>query len=192
MCPHNEHVCPPWLSFMLTNVFRRMFHNPRKILDRFVKSGDIALDVGCGPGYFTIPMAEMVGERGLVIAADINQGMLDRVKRRAEKAGVLTRIRLQLSEKNQLRIGQRVDFALAFWMAHEVRDLERFFAEIQGSLKSGAVFLLIEPKIHVTEKSFGEIVATAERAGLKQGGEESIRLSRAVIFRNSQKNAEIK
>jgi len=189
LCPQN--ICPPWLSFTLTNVFRRMFHNPRKILDRFVKSGDTALDIGCGPGFFTIPMAEMVGEKGLVIAADINQGMLDRVKRRAEAAGVSARIRLQLCESNRLGIGQQADFALAFWMAHEVRDLDRFFAEIRTLLKPGGAFLLVEPKIHVTARGYGEIVALAESSGLKPYEDVPIPLSRAEIFRDAEKKERI-
>jgi len=32
-----EHVCPPWLSFLLTNVFRRMAHDPGRILARFLE-----------------------------------------------------------------------------------------------------------------------------------------------------------
>jgi SAM-dependent methyltransferase len=111
--------------------------------------------------------------------------MLEKVRRRAQRAGVSERIRLCLSEREQLGIGQKVDFALAFWMAHEVRDRERFFHEILALLKPGGVFLLVEPRIHVPEKSFREIVATAERAGLKPCGEESIRLSRAVVFRSA-------
>jgi ubiquinone/menaquinone biosynthesis C-methylase UbiE len=179
------HVCPPWLSFTLTNFFRRMFHDPKKILARFIKSGDTVVDVGCGPGFFTIPMARMVGEKGLVIAADINRGMLKRVKRRAERAGVSGRLLAQLSEKNRLGIGPKVNFALAFWMAHEVRDLGRFFAEIQATLQPDGVFLLVEPKMHVSDMSYDEIVAAAEKAGLKPFGEVPVRLSRATAFRGS-------
>lgn len=179
------HVCPPWLSFTLTNFFRRMFHDPNEILARFIKPGDTVLDVGCGPGFFTIPMARIVGEKGLVIAADISPGMLQIVKRRAERAGVSGRVRLQLSEKNKLGVSQKVDFALAFWMAHEVGDLVRFFAEIKDALQPDGLFLLVEPKIHVSDISYDEIVASAEKAGLRSIGEVPVRLSRAAAFRAS-------
>jgi ubiquinone/menaquinone biosynthesis C-methylase UbiE len=179
------HVCPPWLSFTLTNVFRGMFHDPEKILARFIKPGDTVLDVGCGPGFFTIPMAGMVGEKGLVIAADISAGMLRRVKRRAKRARVSGRILLQLSEKDRLGISQKVDFALAFWTAHEVGDLERFFADMKVALQPDGVFLLVEPKMHVSDMSYDEIVAAAERAGLRPFEEVPVRLSHATAFRGS-------
>jgi len=40
----------------------------------------IALDVGCGPGYFSLDMARMVGKTGHVIACDLQQGMLQKLK----------------------------------------------------------------------------------------------------------------
>ena len=179
------HVCPPWLAFLLTSVFRRMFHNPERILARFIKPGDTVLDVGCGPGFFTIPMARMVGEKGLVIAADVSPGMLERVKRRAERAGVSGRILLQLSDQNKLGVSQKVDFALAFWAAHEAGDLGRFFADIKAALRPDGIFLLVEPKMHVSDRSYEEIVAAAEKAGLRPFEEVPVRLSRATAFRLS-------
>jgi len=179
------HVCPSWFSFTLTSVFRKMFHNPEKILAQFIKPGDTVLDVGCGPGFFTIPMARMVGEKGRVIAADISSGMLERVKRRAERAGVSGRILLHLSDQNKLGVSQKVDFALAFWVAHETGDLERFFGDINAALQTDGVFLLVEPKMHVSDVSYDEIVAAAEKAGLKPFEEVPVRLSRATAFRAS-------
>ncbi len=178
-----EHVCPTWLSFLLTNVFRRMAHDPDRILARFLKEGDVAVDVGCGPGFFTIPMARRVGEGGLVVALDIQQGMLEKTRKRAERAGVAGRIRLHLSRKDRLGVDLKADFALAFWMAHEVADCERLFAEILAVLKPGGLLLLVEPRMHVAGGPFAEIVAAAERAGFERHGDEAIRLSRAVVLR---------
>jgi ubiquinone/menaquinone biosynthesis C-methylase UbiE len=180
-----EHVCPPWLSFLLINSFRSWAQNPRKILRPYVKRGEMALDAGCGPGFFTIAMAGLVGEEGLVIAADIHAEMLERVRRRAEKAGVMSRIRLHLGQKDRLGIKDKVDFALAFWTVHEVRDQDRFFNEIRSSMKPNATFLLVEPKLHVPENIFKGMVETALKAGLFPWSEEKISLSRAVLFKCS-------
>jgi ubiquinone/menaquinone biosynthesis C-methylase UbiE len=178
-----EHICPPWLSFLLINPFRRRAQNPKRILDPYLKGGDVALDAGCGPGYFTIAMAELVGEEGLVIAADIDAEMLERVQKRAEKAGVMSRIRLHVGQKDRLGLKEMVDFALAFWTVHEVRDQDRFFKEIRSSMKPNATFLLVEPKLHVPEKIFKAMVETALKAGLFPWSEEKISLSRAVLLK---------
>ncbi len=180
----SEHVCPPWLSFLLTNVFRRMAHDPGRILARFLNEGDVAIDIGCGPGFFTIPMAQMVGESGLVVAVDIHPGMLERTRKRAERAGIADRIRLHLSRKDRLALDQKANFALAFWMAHEVADRKRLFVEVLNALKPGGLLLLVEPRMHVPESLFAELVAVAESVGFERGHEEDIRLSRAVVLRH--------
>ena len=61
----------------------------------------------------------------------------------------------------------KADFALAFWMAHEVDDLDRLFAEILAALKPGGLLLLVEPLAHVPQRRFEEIVAAAVSAGFE-------------------------
>jgi len=178
-----EPLCPAWLSFTLTNVFRRMAHNPARILGPFVREGDTALDVGCGPGFFTVPLARLVGEGGLVVAVDIQTGMLEKTRRRAERAGVAGRIRLHLAGKDNLGLSVKADFALAFWMAHEVGGLRRFFGEILGVLKPGGLLLLVEPRGHVPRRRFEEIVSAAVSAGFETREMVAIRLSRAIVLR---------
>ena len=177
------HVCPPWLSWLLINPIRSLSQNPRKTLQRHIRQGDIVLDAGCGPGYFTTAMAELVGEKGIVIAADIQEWMLEKVRRRVEKAGLSRRVRLHLAQADRLNIpSDRVDFALAFWMAHEVPDRGRFFSEILACLRPGGTLLLAEPKIHISENLFCRIVEDARKAGFIMAGPVPVRLSRAAVF----------
>ena len=106
-----EPRCPAWLSFTLTNIFRRMAHDPVRILRPFIREGDTVIDVGNGPGYFTVPMARMVGDRGLVIAVDIQSKMLEKTRRRAERAGVAGRIRPVLATAKMLGLDIEVVYA---------------------------------------------------------------------------------
>lgn len=48
-----------------------------------IESGMAVLDAGCGPGRLTIPIAKRVGERGCVVAMDIQEGMLARTRQKA-------------------------------------------------------------------------------------------------------------
>lgn len=59
----DTHVCPWWLCFTFDNVFRKLFHDPEKILSPYVNEGDTALDIGPGMGYFSIPLARLVGSK---------------------------------------------------------------------------------------------------------------------------------
>ena len=178
-----EPLCPPWLSFTLTNALRRMAHDPVRILGPFLREGDVAFDVGCGPGFFSVPMALLVGERGLVVAVDIQPAMLEKTRRRAERAGVADRVRLHLAAADRLGLDLKADFALVFWAAHEVWDPERFFGEIRAGLRAGGRLLLVEPRGHVTARRFDEIVSAAARAGFEGTEAPEIRLSRAVVLR---------
>ncbi len=181
---NSEHVCPPWLSWTLINPVRSLSQDPAKILRPFVKEGDTALDVGCGPGYFTTAMAELVGGNGHVIATDIQGWMLERARRRLEKAGLSGRVRLRLARAGRLDVpSDRVDFALAFWVVHEVPDKERLFSEILACLAPGGTLLLAEPRIHVNAKAFAGIAGTAVKAGFVSADPVPIRFSRAELFR---------
>ena len=53
-----------------------------------IESGHKVLDVGCGPGTDTIPLALLVGETGQVVGVDYDQEMLAEADQRAEEAGV--------------------------------------------------------------------------------------------------------
>ena len=100
---HDHFVCPPWLAGMLESPLRRAMHRPEKLLAGLVEPGMTVLDIGCGPGYFSLSMARLVGPQGRVIAADLQPEMLARVRAHAEKDGLLERITLHQCEP--MRIG---------------------------------------------------------------------------------------
>ena len=178
---HNR-VCPWWLCPTFDNPLRRLIHNPEAILDGLVGEGQIALDIGCGMGYFTIPMARMVGPQGWVVAVDLQMKMLERVAQRARRAGVDERIRIHQNTPDGIGLSEKVDFALAFWMVHEVSEAEAFLGEVSGLLKPGGRFLLVEPRLHVSGAAFRATVEAARGVGLRPEEERKVSLSRAVVL----------
>lgn len=179
---HHEHVCPWWCCFTFDNFLRRLLQDSEKILRPYVLEGNTILDIGPGMGYFSIPLARMVGERGKVIAADIQPKMLEALRRRAKRAGVERQVVTHLSEADTLGLNMQFDFVLAFWMVHEVPNRLAFFEEIKSLLKLSGKFLLAEPVLHVNQATFEKTVKTAESAGLVLKERPKISLSRSALF----------
>lgn len=124
------------------------------------------LDVGCGPGFFSIAMAEMVGPNGQVIAADLQEGMLQRLAGKIRGTSVESRIRTVQCTAEKINVRESVDFILTFYMVHEVPDKESFFDQLRVILKRGGQFLLVEPRLfHVSREEFEATLKAAERAG---------------------------
>ncbi|HLA84562.1 MAG TPA: class I SAM-dependent methyltransferase [Thermoguttaceae bacterium] len=177
------HVCPWWAAaFTIDPPGRKWVHDPQKIVGPYVVPGMTVMDVGCGVGWFTIPMARMVGEHGRVIAVDLQPQMLAITQRRAEKAGVAARIEMHRCERNRLGVDVKADFALVFAMLHEVPDADRLLGEVRDVLNPGGKLLLAEPPIHVTAKKFAREVALAEAAGFEAVERPRVRWCRAVVL----------
>ncbi|MCX5877288.1 MAG: class I SAM-dependent methyltransferase [Deltaproteobacteria bacterium] len=177
-----KHVCPWWLAYTFDNPLRRIFHKPEEIFAPYLQEGMTAVDLGCGMGYFSIGMAKLVGETGKIIAVDLQQKMLDTLRKRAEKAGVANRITTVLCNDNNIGTHEAVDFALAFWMVHETPDALRFLTQARAILKPSGKFLLAEPKGHVTFSEFRKTLSIAQEFGFKLIDSPVISLSHAAVF----------
>ncbi len=177
-----KHVCPWWLAYTFDNPLRRIFHKPEEMFAPYLREGMTAIDLGCGMGYFSIGMAKLVGDTGKIISVDLQQQMLDTLMQRAGKAGVAGRITPLLCEENNIGSHDEVDFALAFWMAHETPDEGRFLQQVQAILKKSGKLLLAEPKLHVTGGEFQKTLAIAQKTGFKRIGSPIIALSHAALF----------
>jgi ubiquinone/menaquinone biosynthesis C-methylase UbiE len=177
-----DEVCPWWLIWTFDNPLRKLLQSPDVILSGLVEEGDTAVDIGCGIGYFTIPLARLVGASGKVIAVDLQQRMLAGMEKRARKNGVQERINPHKCTPQSLGIKGPADFVLAFYMVHEVPDQEHLLSEIGSILKLGGRLLVVEPGIHVKEDAFEKTVKTAQSCALSLVSRPKFRFSRAAVF----------
>jgi 2-polyprenyl-3-methyl-5-hydroxy-6-metoxy-1,4-benzoquinol methylase len=180
-----ERVCPWWAGYLLASPIRRWFENPEDVLAPHVQSGATALDVGCAMGFFSLPLAELVGPGGRVICVDLQERMIRSLRKRAARAGVADRIETRVCSSASLGIRDlqgQVDFALAFAVVHEVPDAAALLAEIGEALAPGGRLLIAEPKGHVSEEALEKTVAFAEKGGLAAIDRPDIRRSRAVLL----------
>jgi len=178
-------VCPVWIGYLLLVPIRKLWQSPKKILSAYMHGGMTVLDVGSAMGYFSIPMARMVGALGKVVSVDMQAGMLSVLRKRAAKAGLGDRIETHLCGQNSLQLenfAESIDFALAFAVVHEVPDSRKLFQEIAAALKPDARLLVAEPRGHVTDQDFAETVSLAGQQGFQVAGEPRISRSHAVLL----------
>ena len=168
MTNEKKRVCPVEFANSLDNKIRRCLQNPRNILKPFIKEGMKVLDIGCGPGFFSIELAQMVGSSGKVFAVDLQEGMLQKIRNKIKDTELEKRIELIKCESDKLNVHEKVDFIVAFYMVHEVPEKENLFGSLKNILDENGKFLLVEPKLfHVSKKEFSTTIRIAEKTGFK-------------------------
>lgn len=183
-----EHVCPWWMGYLLASPMRRWMQNPEKLLAPYMRAGMTVLEPGPGMGFFTLPMAAMTAPAGRVVAVDIQARMLESLRRRAAKAGLLARIETRLAQPGSMQLDDlkgAVDFVLAFAMVHEMPSAEAFFREAAATLKPEGLLLLAEPAGHVNAEGFNLELEAARKAGLEPVERPAIRRSLAALLRKA-------
>jgi ubiquinone/menaquinone biosynthesis C-methylase UbiE len=157
--------------------------NPPKILRPYIKEGMTVLDVGCGPGFFSIDMAQMVGKSGRVIASDLQEGMLQKVRNKIKGTELEKRITLHKCEENKIGVSEHVDFVLLFYIVHEIPNKEELFNEIGRILRPNGQVLIVEPPFHVSKSAFEETVRKARDVGFTDVKGPNVLFNKTVILK---------
>jgi ubiquinone/menaquinone biosynthesis C-methylase UbiE len=133
---HDERRFDPQHRQRLLDPERQAHWDPLRFLARFgLRPGQTVLDVGCGPGFWTLPLAEWVGETGQVWAVDASQEMLDTLAARNPPP----QVRLQRAELPTMNLPDAsVDWAWVAFVFHEVEPPERLASELRRVLRPGA------------------------------------------------------
>ena len=133
---------------------RKRLLSPYETLTKlgYQKDQDFA-DIGCGTGLFTLPAAEIGGQKAIVYAIDISEEMLMDVKQYAQEAG-LHQIQTVISDEYDMKIKENsVDFVLICTVLHEIEDKRRFLAEAKRICKSNGKMAIIE--FNETQTNYG-------------------------------------
>src|SRR5262245_33543695 len=132
--------CPVWLRWLveLDNPFTKTNRAAVIVEHLALQPGMVVLDVGCGPGRLSVPIAEKVGY-GEVVAVDIQPGMLQRAQEKARKAN-LTNIRFVQAGADEGKLQRNhFDRALLVTVLGEIPDQKAALGEIYDALKPGGI-----------------------------------------------------
>jgi ubiquinone/menaquinone biosynthesis C-methylase UbiE len=141
------------VKFLLSEE-RKQWHNPQTILNEIgITKGMIIADLGSGPGFFTMPMAEMIGENGLLYAVDSSKTMLKDLKENIAKSEVNPNI-IKIVNSDVCHTGipkESVDLVFFANFLHEVEDKKAFFQEVRRISKPTAYVVDVDWKKVQTE-----------------------------------------
>jgi len=166
------------ISLVHDNPLLPYFRNPQRLLKAAgLKPGQKVLEVGCGPGFFTIPAAKIVGKEGFVYAVDVHPLAIERVKEKIVIEGIKNAKPI-LANASDTRLPDRsIDLAFIFGLRYIAGGLGNVITEIHRILKPGGVL-----SFEKTKGSAKKLIEEVERGGFIYSG----RHARIFIFRKSK------
>jgi SAM-dependent methyltransferase len=177
--------CHVWLGWLveLDSPFTRT-NRAKVIIDRSdIRPGMAVLDVGCGPGRLTVPLARRVGEHGLVVAVDVQAGMLDRAREKARAAN-LTNVRFVHAPAGAADLDHDAfDRALLVTVLGEIPDRNAALKEIFSALRPGGLLSVTEVIFDPHFQSRSGVARRAGAVGFREQARHGGRLAFTLIVR---------
>jgi len=158
--------CPSSLAWLVNNPIRRRYMRP--LLDRVgIRPGERVLELGPGPGTFTVDAARRAGPGGRLIAVDIQPEMIAELDKRVREAG-LSNVEARVASAYELPLDNAsVDRAFLVTVLPEILDQERALAELRRVLKPGGVLSITEEFSDPDYPFLFETVRRVEAAGFR-------------------------
>jgi SAM-dependent methyltransferase len=158
--------CPASLAWLVNNPIRRRYMRP--VLDRVgIQPGEQVLELGPGPGIFTVDAAQRVGLEGQLIAVDIQPEMIAQVEERVREAG-LTNVETHVTSAYELPLDDAsVDRAFLVAVLPEIPDQARALAELHRVTKPGGILSITEEFLDPDYPLASSVIHRVEAAGFE-------------------------
>ena len=159
-------VFPYQMAFTLLIPLRNIYLSPGILIKRLeLKSNHTVLEIGPGPGYFSVEVARYLSQ-GTLFLFDIQQQMLDMAQRRLEKRG-LSNVQYYLADRENFPFADRqFDRVFMVTVLGEVENKEVYVREITRTLKDNGMVSVSELAGDPDKMKPEEIIALFETAGL--------------------------
>lgn len=156
------------IRVMHDNPLLPLVRNPYKLLKAAgLKEGQKVLEVGCGPGFFTMPAGKMVGDEGHVHAVDLHPRAVKRVEEKIEKAGLKNVTPICTNASNTRLHDGSVDLAFLFGLRYIAGGLENVLLEMHRILRVEGTL-----SFEKTRGSERELIEEVERGGFIYSGRQ--------------------
>jgi SAM-dependent methyltransferase len=158
--------CPASLSWVVNNPIRRWYM--RRVLDRVgISPGERVLELGPGPGAFTIEAARRTEPGGSLVAVDIQPEMIASLKEKIRESK-LTNIETHVADAYHLPLDEgSFDRAFLVTVLPEIPDRKRALNEIRRVLKPGGVLSITEEFLDPDYPLARTTIQWAEGAGFE-------------------------
>lgn len=156
--------CPSALGWLINNPIRRWY--TRHLLDAVgIKAGETVLELGCGPGTFTVEAARRLGPTGKLIAVDIQPRMIAQAEQRVRQAG-LNNVEFHVAGAYDLPVDdESVDRAFLITVLPEIPDQHRALRELYRVLKPTGLLSISEEFLDPDYPLPKETLCRAQAAG---------------------------
>lgn len=115
------------MSLIHDNRFRHKFSDPDETLRTAgLKMGLQVLEVGCGPGFFTIPAARIVGDEGCIFAVDIHPLAIKKVQEKIKKEKAMNVKTILVNATETGLPDQSIDLVFLFGLPRFIRNKPLF------------------------------------------------------------------
>jgi len=137
---HRSRIAYWTITFMHDNPLFNLFRDPlKKLRDAGLADGQKVLEVGCGPGFYTIPAARAVGSEGHIFALDLHPGFIRRVREKAKKEG-LSNITAKVCNACETGFSaETMDLAFLFGLGHIAGGMENLLLEMKRILRKDGI-----------------------------------------------------
>jgi ubiquinone/menaquinone biosynthesis C-methylase UbiE len=137
--------CPSWLGWLveLDNPLAKASNAAVIVKSLELQEGMSVLDFGCGPGRVTIPLARQVGSLGKVVAFDIQQKMLEKVRKKAEQNNLFN-IEYLCGDGENIKLNEQFDRVALVAVLGEIPNKVGVLRSIRAALKDNGLVVITE------------------------------------------------